>query len=134
MANIGFVDAFSKFGAKLDNPMWAVSAIAQDGALVISCWEHYFKKGGKGILQYVDSLGRWNGNDLGNNLLKIHISKAFSDSLPVKVVVATAKDTNAIDYGNDASNVKKTFHVREDLVGKVIAFDGDNFIIEFKKF
>ena len=55
MANIGFVDAFSKFGAKLDNPMWAVSAIAQDGALVISCWEHYFKKGESAEFTDVDS-------------------------------------------------------------------------------
>ena len=133
MTDIGFVEAFSKFSAKLDNPMWAVSAIAKDGALVVSCWAHYFKKGDKGSLLYVDSLSRWNGNDLGNNLLRTHISRAFSNSLPVRVVVATAKDTNAIDHGNDASKVKKTFHVREDLVGKVIAFDGDDFIIEFKK-
>ena len=132
MANLGFVEAFSNFGAKLDNPMWAVSAIAKDGSLVLSCWAHYFKSGGKGVLLYFDSLGRWNGNELGNNLLKAHISKAFSECLLVRMVVATATDTNAIDYGHDASKVKKTFHVRNDVVGKVIKFDGDNFVIEFK--
>jgi len=41
MADLGFVEAFSKFGARLDNHMWAVSAIAKDGSLVISCWAHH---------------------------------------------------------------------------------------------
>jgi hypothetical protein len=50
MAALGFVEAFSKYGATLANPMWAVSAIAEDGSLVISCWGHYFRSGGKGVL------------------------------------------------------------------------------------
>jgi hypothetical protein len=56
MADLGFVEAFAKFGAKLENPMWAVSSIAHDGALVLSCWAHYFKGDGRGALRYVDSL------------------------------------------------------------------------------
>ena len=50
MADLGFVEAFAKFGAKPINPMWAVSAIADDGALVISCWSHHCKSGGKALL------------------------------------------------------------------------------------
>lgn len=133
MAELGFVEAFTRFGAKLDNPMWAVSSIASDGALVLSCWAHYFKKGDAGTLLYVDSLGRWNGNELGNNLLRAHIDTAFSDQRPVRMVVATAENTNAIDHGNDASKIKKTFHIREDMHGRVTKFDGDHFVIEFRR-
>lgn len=131
MSDLGFVEAFAKFGAKLENPMWAVSSIASDGALVLSCWAHYFKGGGAGVLRYVDSLSRWNGNELGNNLLRRHISNAFEEGLPVRMVVATTTDTETVDHGQDASKIKKTFHIREDMVGKVTEYDGDNFVIEY---
>jgi hypothetical protein len=133
MSALGFVEAFAKFGAKPDNQMWAISAIAADGALVVSCWAHYFKSGGPGVMVYRDCLSRWKGNELGNGLFRTHLSQAFSKNLPVRMVVATAQDTESIDHGRDASKVKKTFHVREDAVGKVIEFDGDNFVIEFRR-
>jgi hypothetical protein len=132
MANLGFIEAFAKFGAKLDNPMWAVSAIANDGALVISCWAHYFKSGSSGIVRYVDSLSRWGGNELGNKLLETHLSKAFAEKLPVRMVVATAENPDAVEREHDASKIKKTFHIR-DLVGQVTDFDGDHFVIEFRR-
>jgi hypothetical protein len=47
--------------------------------------------------------------------------------------MARAEDRDAIDSGSDASMVKKTFTAREDLIGKVIEFDGDLFRIEFKQ-
>jgi len=133
MANLGFVEAFAKFGAKLANPMWAVSAIADDGAFVISCWAHYFKNGGPGIVRYVDSLSRWGGNELGNKLLETHLSKAFAEKLPVRMVVATAENPEAVERENDASKIKKTFHIREDLVGHVTEFDRNHFVIEFRR-
>jgi hypothetical protein len=129
MAELGFVEAFKRFGAKLENPMWAVSSIAADGALVLSCWAHYFNRGDTGTLLYVDSLGRWNGNELGNNLLRGHITVAFKDQRLVRMVVATAEDTAAVDHGTDASKIKKTFHIREDMVGRVTEFDGNRFVI-----
>ena len=132
MATLGFVEAFAKFGAKPDNPMWAVSAIAADGALVVSCWAHYYKSGGPGISLYRDKLSRWQGNDLGSNLFRRHLSQAFSEHLPVRMVIATAQDTQPVDR-HDASKVKKNFHVREDALGKVIEFDGDNYVIEFRR-
>ena len=133
MATLGFVEAFAKFGAKLDNPMWAVSALAVDGALVVSCWAHYFKSGGAGISHYSDRLSRWQGNGLGTRLLSEHLTLALDNQLPVRMVIATAVDPSAVDDGQDASKVKKTFHVRPDAVGKVLAFDGDNFVIEFQR-
>jgi hypothetical protein len=133
MATLGFVEAFAKFGARPENPMWAVSAIAEDGSLVLSCWSHYFRSGGPGVSLYGDRLSRWAGNASGNNLLRAHLAKAFQEALPVRMVVATAEDTDSIDHGHDASKVKKSFHIRQDAVGKVVSFDGDNYVIEFKR-
>ena len=133
MQTLGFVEAFAKFGAKLENPMWAVSSIADDGSFVMSCWSHYFKSGEEGILLYVDSLSRWKGNALGNRLLSAHLKKATTEGLLVRLVVATAVDTKAVDSGQDGSKIKKTFHVRQDVVGKIRDFDGDAYAIEFKR-
>src|SRR5687767_12408245 len=108
MAEIGFMEAFAKFSAKLVNPMWAVSAIAADGALVISCWSHLCKSGGTGVLVYKDCLSRWSGNELGSNLLRTHLAQAVTGNLPVRMVVATTAATEAVDQGHDASKVKKT--------------------------
>lgn len=133
MADIGFVEAFAKFGAKPVNPMWAVSAIAEDGALVLSCWAHHCKSGGKGVLVYTDCLSRWGGNEMGCNLLRSHLEHAVAADLPVRMVVATTTETEFVDQGHDASKVKKTFHVREEIVGRVVSFDGDNYIIEYRR-
>ncbi len=133
MADLGFVEAFAKFGAKPVNPMWAVSAIAQDGALVLSCWAHNYKMGGKGVLVYADSLSRWGGNEMGANLLRTHLQQAIDGSLPVRMVVATTAETELVDSGHDASKIKKTFHVRPEVVGQVVSFDGDNYVIEYRR-
>lgn len=133
MADLGFTEAFAKFGAKPVNPMWAVSAIAEDGSLVISCWAHLCKSGGKGVLVYADCLSRWGGNEMGCNLLRSHLQQAVAENLPVRMVVATTAETELVDKGHDASKVKKTFHVREKVVGRVVSFDGDNYVIEYRR-
>ena len=132
MSRLGFSKAFATYGAKLVNHNWAVSAIAKDGAFVMSCWTHYMKTV-PGKLVYSDSLSRWNGNALGNELLRKHLTEAFSGNYPVRYLAAKADDPVQVDRGSDASKVKKTFNVRPDLVGKIVTFDGDNFCIEFVK-
>ena len=127
---MNFTDAFGRYGATLRNVQWAVSAIA-DGQLVLSCWSHYFSPAKDGIMIYEDRLSRWKGP--GSNLLGEHLNQAQRENLPVRLVMARAEDRDAIDSGSDASMVKKTFTAREDLIGKVIEFDGDLFRIEFKQ-
>ncbi len=51
----------------------------------------------------------------------------------MRLIVATTDETDAVDSGHDASKVKKTFHVRDDVVGKLVDFDGDHFVIDFRK-
>lgn len=41
---MGYVEAFKSYDAKLKNPQWSVSAVNNKGELVLSLWEHHFKK------------------------------------------------------------------------------------------
>jgi len=128
MSSLNLTSAFARFNAKLANPQWAVSAISSDGELVVSCWKHYLK-GVEGKLHYRDRLSRWSGNSAGNNLLREHLNVALAEDLPVRLVIARTEATEIVDSGKDASQAPKTFGVREDLVGRVVAFDGDGFEI-----
>ncbi len=131
MARLTFTEAFARHRSTLVNPQWAVSAIAEDGALVLSCWAHYFKKHGE-ALRYRDRLSRWAGNDLGNALARKHLHEAYAGAYPVRYIAARTEQTQAVDRGQDASKLKKLFTVRTDLVGKVVEFDGDAFCIDFR--
>jgi hypothetical protein len=42
MPTLSFTECFAKYGAKLTNPMAAVSAQAADGSIVIGCWANHF--------------------------------------------------------------------------------------------
>lgn len=129
LSKLNFTTAFARYGAVLKNAQWAVSAIAND-QLVISCWAQYLKAE-SGCLVYRDRLSRWSGP--GNNLLKSHLDIAAGESLPIRLVIARSENPEAIDSGEDASKVKKSFSVRPELVGRLVEFDGDEFVIEFRK-
>ena len=131
MPTLSFTECFAKYGAKLTSPMWAVSAQAADGSIVISCWNNYFSRPDKDTLRYKDTLSRWEGNSLGNNLLREHISLAKAQDLPIRLVVATAQNTPHLDAGWDASKISKTFHIKPELVGRLVSFDGDEFVIDY---
>ncbi len=132
MKKLTLTDAFANYGAKLKNTRWACSAIADDGALVISCWQHFLKSYDNGHKRYHDHLSRWLGNHQGRNLLAKHLKMAIEDNLQVRLVVATLDDTKeSISTDGDASLLSKTFSIEKNLVGKVVEFDGDSFVIEF---
>jgi len=121
---LGIVQAFKTYGAKLANFRWAVSAIAGDGSLVVSCWDDHFRTVNKS-LHYEDTLSRWSAeNTPGSDLLKSHLEQAQRDSLGVRLVIAHGP----AGPGKTASH----FHVRPDLMGRVANFDGDRFVIAFK--
>ena len=134
MKKLTLTAAFAGYGAKLKNPRWACSAIANDGAFVISCWQHLFvKRNVDGRKRYEDHLSRWRGNHQGRNLLADHLKKAFDGGLPVRLIIATLDDPkDSKDATGDASSLPKTFSIEANLVGKVVEFDGnDAFAIEF---
>jgi hypothetical protein len=123
--------AFNVYGARLANIRWANSAIAGDGAVVMSCWKPFLDISEPGVLRYRDALSRWRGpNPVGADLLGKHLGQALEQDLPVRLVIATAEDAAAIDRG-DTSKVTE-FHAKKTHTGRVLEYDGDKFIVEFR--
>jgi len=129
-----FTAAFEEFGATLKNKLWAFSAIANDGALVLSCWGHrpFLRSFVDGHKVYEDHLSRWQGAHQGKVLLIEHLTQAFRDNLPVRLVVAKLEDPSEFTDG-DASPLKKNFFIDRTLVCRILSFDGDRFAIEYRK-
>lgn len=124
-------EAFSKYGATLKNVNWSVSAENDDGELVLSLWKHKFDRDGENRNKYIDRVSRWSGH--GNKEFRSRIDKAFSSKQVVRAVISRTDNEKAVDRGEDASKFKNKFHVREDWIGKVVLWDGDNFEIEFTR-
>lgn len=122
--NLNLVDAFGKFGAKPRNRVYGLSAMATDGAMVLNCSKAYFGHPSPGILRYEDRLSREPADSKEGAYLGQHLTLARDGALPVRMVVMS---TDGDDRGG------RRFHVRSDLIGKLVKFDGDHFIIDFTR-
>ena len=131
MADLAFAEAFAKYSAKLRNLQWSVCAVAPDGSLVVSVWQHHFERAKDGAMVCRDSFSRWGGP--GNAELREKIANAFKTKQAIRLVIAHTTQTKDVQSGVDASKLKKTFHVREDLIGEVIEANEDTYAIRFKK-
>ena len=129
MARLGLKEAFARYGATLRNVQWSVSAWAPDGSLVLSLWAHHYRKGPGGSAEYFGSASRWSGP--GNKEFRENLARALKDNSRIRLVISSTEHTDHVDSGGDASKVKKDFHVREDLVGQVVDYDGDSYVIRF---
>jgi hypothetical protein len=124
--NRRLIDAFGMFGAKPSNRLQGLSAMAADGAMVLTCSHAHFGHPSQGVLRYEDRLSRESPESKEMQLLSQNLSLARDGALPVRMVVAShASDKNG--------RQSRSFHVRPDLVGKVVKFDGDHFIIDFTR-
>lgn len=128
--NLTLTSAFATYGAKLKNARWAFSAIASDGSLVLSCWHHFLKSYLDGHQRYEDQLSRWQSNTPGKQLLVEHLRLAVAKNLPVRMVVATLEDPRE-QTNEDASALRKTFTVHKNMIGKVVEYDGNRYVIDF---
>jgi hypothetical protein len=126
---MGISDEFRKYGAKLKNTFWSVSAENDKGELVVSLWHQYFEKPVGKTIKYIDRVSRWSGN--GNIEFRERIEKAYNSKQVVRAVIARTDNEMGVEKGEDASNFKNTFHSREDWIGQVTHWDGDNFHILF---
>jgi len=131
MATKGISEAFAKYGARLKNVNWSVSAWNAAGELVLSLWAHHYRKGEGGSAEYSGKLSRWAGP--GNNEFRANISDAFERKSPVRLVLVQTENIDHVEAGEDASKVKKDFAAREDLLGEVIEFDGENYVVRFRR-
>ena len=124
--HLSLVDAFGKFGSKPSNRLRGLSAIAADGALVLNCSPAYFVHPEQGVLRYEDRLSREAPGTKCTELLGQHLTLARDGALPVRMVVTSI---------SSVSEQRRTSscHVRSDLIGKVVKFDGDHFIVDFTR-
>ena len=129
MSRLGIKDAFAKYCATLRNVQWSVSAWATDGSLVVSLWAPLPKR--PGWQPGVRRQGFRSGP--GNQEFRENVARAFKEKSEVRLVVATTEDEAYVESGQDASRINKYFHVREDLIGRVVEYDGDVYVFRFSK-
>jgi hypothetical protein len=122
--NLSLVEAFGKFGSKPSNRLHGLSAMAADGALVLNCSPEYFGHPEQGVLRYEDRLSREAASSKCTELLSQHLTLARDAALPVRMIVKSVVRENRRHMG---------CHVRVDLIGKVVKFDGDHFIVDFTR-
>lgn len=127
---MGIEREFGRYGAKLVNRAWAVSALTDDPReLVVSIWQHNIDAA-NGRWVYDDSLARWQG--AGKNLLKEHLAVAYREDLPLRAVVATQHNRAEV-LANPDKQPRNTFEARFDWVGRVEQLDGDHFVLMFEQ-
>lgn len=131
MARLGITEAFARYGAVLRNPQWSVSAWAPDGTLVVSLWDHHYRKGPAGTMEFSGSLDRWSGP--GNSEFRKNVAQAYQEGKNVRLVIVKTAEIARVEAGEDASKIKKEFFIRDDVVGSVIALTDDEFVILFNR-
>lgn len=131
MARLGITEAFARYKATLRNPQWSVSAWTPAGELVVSLWDHHYRKGPPGTMEFSDSFTRWAGH--GNNEFRANVRKAYEEQRAVRLVIVKTDQVELIQAGEDASTVRKEFVLRDDLVGEVVDIDNDSYVIRFRR-
>ncbi len=122
--HLSLVTAFGRFCSKPYNRSHALSGIATDGAMVLNCSPAYFGHPAQGVLRYEDRLSREVLRTRPTELLGQHLTLARDADIPVRMVLTSVSS----EYKGTVSR-----HVRADLIGKVVLFDGDHFIVDFTR-
>ena len=131
MPKLAISAAFARYGATLKNPQWSVSAWAPNGNLVVSLWNHHYRKGPSNTMEFADSVERWSG--AGNNEFRRNIEDAFMHKKAVNLVIVSTVETERVQAGEDASYIPKDFDAREDLIGEVLSYNGTDYVFQFRK-
>jgi hypothetical protein len=122
MENLSLEVAYGRYGAQITNKQRSLSAMAADGSLVLTCLSEKFSRPGAGILRYSGQLSQ-EGTSTRVAELGAHLQSARESDASVRAVVITPP----------RGIVRRVIHVRTDLVGKVVDFDGDAFVVDFTR-
>ena len=125
MMNLTLIDAFRRFGAKPESRLSSLSAMAEDGALVLNCLPAHFGHPTRGVLRYETTLSAAEADSKVVSTLSEHLARARDASLPVRMIVTFPDGAKTGKSGS--------YHVRPDLTGKIVEFDGDRFVIDFTR-
>jgi len=126
MNDTKLVAAFGRYKVKLAKRVR--SAITTEGDLVISCWYAGFKRCDVETLRYEEDLSRDSGEVA--RTLRTHLSEAKADC-DVRPIIAVPPSNRKASPA--ATRAGATYYPREDLVGRLSTFDGERFIIDFRR-
>ena len=100
---------------------------------MLSCSYGRFQRGESGVLRYEEDLAEVVGS--AATTLRAHLAEALSEGLEIRVIIAMpVQPTPTLDSSNTPPRPPRTsFHVRKDLTGRVKSFDGQRFVLEFRK-
>jgi hypothetical protein len=125
MGKLSLQEAFAVFGGKPANRLHSLSALAADGtAMIISCHARRFTHPKRGVLRYNDTLTGEGSRPAESQSLGQHLTQARDANLPIRMIVVTEKP-------DSADKMTRELHVRTDLVGKLVEFDGERYVIDF---
>lgn len=120
---MGIKEEFKKYGAKLDNMRWSVSAIAtKPRQAVITVWEDRFPKKGNKRTYRIDTSG-WT-NRAGRTGTLTHLATASEKGLPVRMVMVRWADKQ---------KKRKDFEARTEWTGYVQEVNESIFSVVFEK-
>ena len=122
--SLSLIDAFGRFGAKPASRLRSLSAMAADGAMVLNCLPAHFGHPARGILRYETTISAAQAESNIATSLSEHLTRAHDGGLPVRMVVT---------YPAGKAGRTGGHHVRPDLIGKVVEFDGDRFVVDFTR-
>jgi hypothetical protein len=128
MNDANLPEAFASY--KVKHARRLRSAMTPSGDLVISCWYAGFKKAKVEILRYEEDLSGQTTETA--RALRTHLAEAVSNECDVRVIVAVETPVPKADPPAIAP-ARMTYYARKDLVGRVSSFDGERFVVEFRR-
>ncbi len=131
MNEVNLMEAFSRY--KVKPAKSARSAVTDDRALVLSCSYGRFRPAQSGIMKYEEDLSGETGT--AATLLRTHLADALTNELDIRLIVAVPVQHAPLPDADPvpARAPRSSFHARKDLVGRVTFFDGQRFVVEFRK-
>lgn len=132
MNEVNLKEAFSRYNVRLTKS--ARSAVTHDRALVLSCSYGRFQPAQSGVMKYEEDLSGETGS--AATLLRVHLADAVTNELDIRLIVAVpAQHVPAADVEDPTPTraARSSFYARKDLVGRVTFFDGQRFVVEFRK-
>jgi len=119
---LNLAEAYARYGAKLENRLRGLSAVAEDGAVVLTCETARLARPGIGILRFEGDISTGAPVARASALLREHLTLARDESRPVSMVIVTP-----------STGRSRNIHIRKDLIGSVASFDGEHYVVDFTR-
>lgn len=81
-------------------------------------------------MEFSGSLDRWSGH--GNKEFRENLSTAFKAKSKVRLVIVSTDEAVRVEAGEDASNIKKSYSTRHDLIGQIVELEDIKYVFQFR--